>query len=702
MKFETRFFRSKVAQRITILFILCALLPIVTLGVLSFRQVTKQLQEQNQGRLHHTNKSLSMAIIERLLFLETEMRMVASNLSTDSQAVLDTPSQGFNKHLSKRFRRIFLFTNEGKYQTLLGESQNLHELTPEEKQHIQFGETVVTSKFHADQSPSIIMSMAIDPEHMRRGILLAEIEPLYLWYMGYEDVLPQMTELCVLDHLKNVLFSSYPSPFLLPEQITREIDNTSSSQFEWTYKGKKYLASYRDIFMQSSFFSPKWTVVLSESKIYVYAPMAYFKKTFPFVILLSLWVVLLLSISQIRRSLVPLEKLKEGAQRIANKDFESKVLVTSRDEFEEVAESFNSMASRLDRQFKTLITIAEIDRAILSTIDVKKVVDTVLNRMPQVFHCDGVSISLLDANVKYTGKTFFIKNNPVNKKLVEKIKLKSKDIQELLNKSETLAIELDNALPHYLMPLAQQGNKSFQIFPIFLKQKLSGIITLGYRKRPELTPEDLSQARQLSDQVGVALSNAQLVKELKQFNWGTLIALARTIDAKSPWTAGHSERVTKIALDIGRVIRLAKREMDILRRGGLLHDIGKLGISNEILQKKRKLTSDERKIIQTHTRLGARILEPISAYTDIMLIVLQHHENFDGTGYPDGLAGENISLYSRIFSVADNYEALTSDRPYRRAIDCEQAIEYIKQNTGHKFDPKVVEAFLKVYGKEKQ
>ena len=140
----------------------------------------------------------------------------------------------------------------------------------------------------------------------------------------------------------------------------------------------------------------------------------------------------------------------------------------------------------------------------------------------------------------------------------------------------------------------------------------------------------------------------------------------------------------------------SKEEMDILQRGGLLHDIGKLGIPNKILDKPGKLTEEDRRILQKHPWLGARILEPISAYTDIMLIVLQHHENYDGTGYPAGLAGKEISKYSRIFAVADRYEALTANRPYRKAIDPAEAARIIQANSGTEFDPAVVKVFARL------
>jgi putative nucleotidyltransferase with HDIG domain len=168
------------------------------------------------------------------------------------------------------------------------------------------------------------------------------------------------------------------------------------------------------------------------------------------------------------------------------------------------------------------------------------------------------------------------------------------------------------------------------------------------------------------------------------------------VDAKSPSTAGHSERVTVLALKIGQSLELTLQEITVLHRGALLHDIGKIGVPARILDKPGKLTDEEYRIIREHSRLGARILEPVAAYADIIPIVLQHHERFDGKGYPDGLTGENIALGARILAVADVFDALLSDRPYRAGMELNQVLEIVKEEAGRQFDPVVVKALEEV------
>ncbi len=189
-------------------------------------------------------------------------------------------------------------------------------------------------------------------------------------------------------------------------------------------------------------------------------------------------------------------------------------------------------------------------------------------------------------------------------------------------------------------------------------------------------------------------------RKLEQLNWGALRALARAVDAKSSWTAGHSERVTRLALRIGKKMGLSQEELEDLHRAGLLHDIGKIGTPIEIIDKAGKLTAEEYRVVRNHPLKGANILEPITEYARVIPMVLEHHERFDGSGYPNGLAGAEISLGGRILAVADFFDALVSDRPYRAGIPVEKVIEIIKEGSGTDFDPHVVEAFLMVVAEE--
>lgn len=180
---------------------------------------------------------------------------------------------------------------------------------------------------------------------------------------------------------------------------------------------------------------------------------------------------------------------------------------------------------------------------------------------------------------------------------------------------------------------------------------------------------------------------------LERLHLGTVNALARAIDAKSPWTAGHSERVTALGVALAERIGLAPAEVEVLRVGGLLHDIGKIGIPKAVLDKDGPLTPAEQEVMRQHPEMGARILAPIPEYADVLPIVAQHHERYDGRGYPRGLKGDAIAIGARVFAVADVFDALTSSRPYRPGLPVPAAVALMQQGRGTHFDPHILDAF---------
>ncbi len=705
MKFELTFLRSKVAQRIFFLFISCALLPIIILTVISLVSVTGELRDQSLKRINRASNSMAQEIIQRFGLLNDDMRVMASNLRTNpNQDYYYIPEESSSDR-QPRFKGLILIAEDGTSRTLFGHIPNPPELTLETQEKIQDNMTAVITEYRENHQVQIFLAVSLDPKLHRQDVLLAEISHDFILSALHEDFLPVSTQVCVLDQSNNILRSTLLPPIEFPDKAQLQMEERQASLFEWSHRGNNYLAGFRPIILPGYAFTAKdWKLVLSELKADVFKPIGSVWSQFPLVVLAALWFVLFLSVIQIRRSMVPLEKLKEGTKRIAKREFESRVVVTSNDEFEEVAESFNSMASQLGKQFKALVTMGDIDRAILSELDTEKIVNTLVARVREVFPCKCTAITVVDPGSPETAQTYIGEGDDQSEheKLVEKVKITPEEMQTLRENPETQWITLDENLPQYLAPLAKRGIKSFLVLPLFLKEGLAGIISLGYIKQPKFSQEDLDNARRLGNQVAVAFSNAKLMEELNELNWGTLKALARTIDAKSPWTAGHSERSAKLALKIGKVMRLSQKELDDIQRGGLLHDIGKLGIPPEILDKTENLTPEEEELMHKHASLGARILEPIAAYSEVIPIVLQHHELLDGTGYPNGLTGEAISLGARIFVVADHYDALISDRPYRKALDRKSAIKYIKERTGIKFDSKVVDAFLEVMAKEKK
>ena len=537
MKIDSTFLRSKLGRRIFWLFALCALTPIALMAGISLRNVTNQLHEQTRRELRQISHEEGMNLCERLLFLEEDLKLAETHL--DAHLDREAPAKGLPANFGHRFRGLEFIGSDYSLQILFGSVSTQFQLEPSEVAHLASGKTLVTVRTCDDLEPCMFVVRQIDVQQPQKGFLAGEVLPSYLLDI---DEVPQGKHVCILDSQERALRCSGERPSSFPPSTFQSV----SGQFAWTHGGTDYEADYWKVFLKPTFLVEHLTIVASEPTGLITLPMAQFKRSFVLVTLLTLLVVLLLSVSQIRRNLVPLERLEEGTRRIAGGNFKSRVTVESHDEFNDVAHSFNAMAGWLEKEFDT---------------------------------------------------------------------------------------------------------------------------------------------------------NARLVADLKQMNLGRLTALACAIDAKSPWTLGHSERVTGMALEIGREIGLSQKHLEILNRGGLLHDIGKIGVAAQVLDKPGRLTQETRQI-REHVDIGQRILEPIPGFAECMPIVVQHHEWFDGSGYPRGIAGEQISLHARIFAVADCFDALVSDRPYRAGMPLERVLEILRSGTGKQFDPRVMEAFLRLMARK--
>jgi HD-GYP domain-containing protein (c-di-GMP phosphodiesterase class II) len=238
--------------------------------------------------------------------------------------------------------------------------------------------------------------------------------------------------------------------------------------------------------------------------------------------------------------------------------------------------------------------------------------------------------------------------------------------------------------------------KSFLGVPLMVGDRTIGVFEFASDVTDAYSEEERRMLRTLASQAAIAIENARLFERTQRTYYETISGLAQALEARDAYTRGHSERVTSYAMAIGREMGLNEDDMQVISCAGMLHDIGKIGIADAILRKPTLLTQEDRKVIETHPAFGDNILGPIKFLERAQIIVLHHHERYDGTGYPDKLAGETIPLMARIIAVADSFDAMTSDRPYRKAYMREAAIGEIKAKSGTQFDPKVVEAFLRV------
>ena len=237
--------------------------------------------------------------------------------------------------------------------------------------------------------------------------------------------------------------------------------------------------------------------------------------------------------------------------------------------------------------------------------------------------------------------------------------------------------------------------------PLIAKGQVQGVLDIYHRAAFQPDPDWTDFLETLATQAAIAIDNAKLFNDLQRSNVELALAYdttiegwARALELRDMETEGHSQRVTELTLELARQQGMRDEELVHIRHGALLHDIGKMGVPDSILHKPGPLTDEEWAVMHQHPVYAYKLLNPIAYLRPAVDIPYCHHEKWDGSGYPRGLKGEQIPLSARIFAVVDVWDALCSDRPYRRAWSKEKARAYIKEEAGRHFDPQVVEAFL--------
>lgn len=373
-----------------------------------------------------------------------------------------------------------------------------------------------------------------------------------------------------------------------------------------------------------------------------------------------------------------------------------------------IAISFQPLRSRVEIIIDKLFfrgkldyqeTIAEFTRSLVTILDLRELLNLIVS-MSSILNIKQIAILLFDEDsIRYRIRA----SAGLDQETKEREFDEQSDLIRLLTFSKKAVqrskIENASANSDYTKLLAEMDMvKAAIAIPIFVKGNLKGVLLLGEKLSEEqYNKEDVNMLTTLADEAGIAIDNAQLYETQKKTYLETVQALAQAIEASDEYTRGHSDRVTKIAIQIARELKLGRTLIDVLKIACILHDVGKIGIIKEVLNKPGKLNDSEFNIIRMHPALGEQIITPVAFLTPIRPIVRHHHERFDGRGYPDGLKGENIPYLSRIIAVADTYDAMTSERPYRPALSEDIALAEIRKCSGTQFDPEVVKAFLEIH-----
>lgn len=288
----------------------------------------------------------------------------------------------------------------------------------------------------------------------------------------------------------------------------------------------------------------------------------------------------------------------------------------------------------------------------------------------------------------------FSSDHPIPKWLLEK--------RTILSKDDLTMLPIFKSLWGREIYVLEEINAQLFI-PLLTKKELVGIIILGEKKSTlPFDRDDLLLLSALSNQIAVAIENSRLYEDLEGAFIQTTVALANAIDLRDAYTNIHSQQIAHWSAETAKLLGCSPDEVDEIYWGGLLHDIGKIGIPDAILNKPGKLEPSEWEVVQRHPDLGADLIAPIKKLSRVAPIINSSHERYDGKGYPRGLSKEDIPLGARIVSVADSYSAMIDKRPYKEPLSNEMAIQELKDNSGKMYDPMVVDAFLKMIATKKK
>ena len=508
-------FRSRFGRRLIFLFVVCSLLPTIALALLSYGTVTRQLTHASYDRLEHTAGLLGRGILNRVESLDDDLKSTPARSEPCPLTGAGAETAACNGSLEYGFSAL-AFVPKGRAPVpLFGTVGPVPTLGASEREALARGLAVVTGRI-VDGRPAVYL-LRLTHVAANEGLFAAEVYQPYLWGdFDQSQLLPSMGSY-VADQSGAVIAASRPGDETLPAGARAEIAEagTGVGTFEWTPKGEPSLAGYRTMPASDSLLIPRWTLIVSESRAAVVAPLADFRRTFPVVALVSLGVAVALSLFQLRRSLAPLNALHAGTRRLAERRFDHRVTVTSRDEFADVAASFNAMADEIRHQFSALQAAAEIDRALLAAGTVPAIIRTTLDHMgPASGGADRVAITLITP-AGDGGATTYLKDDATGTVTIAWVGLNTHSVADHLGAGGTaLALRAADA-PAYLAPLAALGAKSLLVLPLVYQNRLLGAITLSDARPADRTEDGLDQARHAAGQVALALANAHMVERIR-------------------------------------------------------------------------------------------------------------------------------------------------------------------------------------------
>lgn len=358
--------------------------------------------------------------------------------------------------------------------------------------------------------------------------------------------------------------------------------------------------------------------------------------------------------------------------------------------------------TELKKRIERLTSLDACSKATSSLLDSDRLLDVIMSLIVNVMQFDRALIMLVDEEnrtlvpVKIAGDSSNLMTGM--KRYAVSLDRKQNILARVVDSGiAQIVTDVDHSfLRKENLILKTFNPKSFVAVPLLARNHVIGVMAAERIKGlHDFSSNDLDYVMNFCSQIAISLENTRLIDNMKKSFVSSILSLASALEAKDPYTRGHSNRVAIYSTIIARSLGMTEERVELIRQMALMHDIGKIGISDSIINKEGRLTEKEFSAVKRHPIVSMQIIQPLMSYQSDISLMKSHHERYDGLGYPEGLVGDEIPLEARILAVADSFDAMTSDRPYRAAMDRDAALAEMERNRGRQFCPHVLEAFMK-------
>ena len=520
MRIQLQILQSKVARRILWLFVLSAGIPLLIISLISYNYISAKLESDTATQINREARSLGLAMFDHLLASEANLKIIENGL----KVISDVSIYAENESLKNNFKTIYIKKTSDEPLILFGDVRNpfLTQFSLKQQQLLDDGKTILIIDKKSEKTEFVLVRTYNNSSQVK-SFLIGVIADDYLWNLGIYN--PDL--FIVIDDLGDVLASSAPMNDM-EKAIIKRLDIHTGKDKElqrWTYKEKGYVIHSWHLFLGGSFSAETLNIAFSKPAKYLFSATEQFKNIFPNTLLLSAVLIALLSISLIRKSLGPIEKLMQGTKNISQGIYDKPVKIDSDDEFEELGKSFNNMTIQIQDQFETLKVLSKIDRLILSTHDKVHIINTLIRYLHELVNSNHVSVITISELETGHAELYYNIDPDFTVVKSDSIVIDSQELQELKRCEDYLKLTITDTKT-YIKQQKILGDRFFLVYPIKHKDILSGLICISRYELVSVEEYKYKKLRELSDRIAVALANSKWEEKLyEQAHYDLLTSL---------------------------------------------------------------------------------------------------------------------------------------------------------------------------------